>query len=36
VLVVVMGVSGSGKATASALLSAVLGCQFQETMICTQ
>ena len=36
VLAVVMGVSGSGKTTASASLSAALGCQFQETMICTQ
>jgi gluconokinase len=30
VIVVVMGVSGSGKTTVSALLSAALGCQFQE------
>jgi carbohydrate kinase (thermoresistant glucokinase family) len=30
VVVVVMGVSGSGKTTVSALLSAALGCQFQE------
>jgi carbohydrate kinase (thermoresistant glucokinase family) len=29
-IVVVMGVSGSGKTTVSALLSAALGCQFQE------
>ena len=30
VIAVVMGVSGSGKTTMSALLSAALGCQFQE------
>ena len=30
VIVVVMGVSGSGKTTVSALLAAALGCQFQE------
>jgi gluconokinase len=30
VVAVVMGVSGSGKTTVSALLSAALGCQFQE------
>jgi len=30
VFAVVMGVSGSGKTTVSALLSAALGCQFQE------
>jgi gluconokinase len=30
VVVVVMGVSGCGKTTVSALLSAALGCQFQE------
>jgi len=30
VIVVVMGVSGSGKTTVAALLSAALGCQFQE------
>ena len=30
VVVVVMGVSGSGKTTVSALLAAGLGCQFQE------
>lgn len=30
VVVVVMGVSGSGKTTVSALLAAALGCQFQE------
>jgi carbohydrate kinase (thermoresistant glucokinase family) len=30
VIVVVMGVSGSGKTTVSALLSAALGCQLQE------
>jgi gluconokinase len=30
VIAVVMGVSGSGKTTVSALLSAALGCQFQE------
>jgi 6-phosphogluconolactonase len=30
VIVVVMGVSGSGKTTISALLAAALGCQFQE------
>jgi gluconokinase len=30
VIAVVMGVSGSGKTTASVLLSAALGCQFQE------
>jgi carbohydrate kinase (thermoresistant glucokinase family) len=29
-IVVVMGVSGSGKTTVSALLAAALGCQFQE------
>ncbi len=29
-IVVVMGVSGAGKTTISALLSAALGCQFQE------
>ena len=30
VIAVVMGVSGSGKTTVSALLAAALGCQFQE------
>jgi gluconokinase len=30
VVVVVMGVSGSGKSAAAALLAAALGCQFQE------
>jgi carbohydrate kinase (thermoresistant glucokinase family) len=30
VIAVVMGVSGSGKTTVSILLSAALGCQFQE------
>jgi gluconokinase len=30
VVVVVMGVSGSGKTTVSALLAAALGCEFQE------
>jgi gluconokinase len=30
VIIIVMGVSGSGKTTVSALLSAALGCQFQE------
>ena len=30
VIAVVMGVSGSGKITVSALLAAALGCQFQE------
>jgi gluconokinase len=30
VMVVVMGVSGSGKSTVAALLAAALGCQFQE------
>jgi carbohydrate kinase (thermoresistant glucokinase family) len=30
VIAVVMGVSGSGKTTISALLAAALGCQFQE------
>lgn len=30
VVVVVMGVSGSGKTTVAALLAAALGCQFQE------
>ena len=30
VITVVMGVSGSGKTTVSVLLSAALGCQFQE------
>src|SRR5665213_1273198 len=30
VIAVVMGVSGSGKTTVSVLLSAALGCQFQE------
>jgi gluconokinase len=30
VIAVVMGVSGSGKTTIAALLSAALGCQFQE------
>lgn len=30
VIAVVMGVSGSGKTTVAALLSAALGCQFQE------
>jgi gluconokinase len=30
VIVVVMGVSGSGKSTVAALLAAALGCQFQE------
>jgi gluconokinase len=30
VIAVVMGVAGSGKTTVSALLSAALGCQFQE------
>src|SRR6185437_1347574 len=30
VVAVVMGVSGSGKTTVSAFLSAALGCQFQE------
>jgi carbohydrate kinase (thermoresistant glucokinase family) len=30
VIVVVMGVSGSGKTTVSAMLAATLGCQFQE------
>ncbi len=30
VIAVVMGVSGSGKTTVAVLLSAVLGCQFQE------
>src|SRR5277367_4701562 len=30
VIIVVMGVSGSGKTTVSALLAAALGCQFQE------
>jgi gluconokinase len=29
-IVVVMGVSGSGKSTVAALLAAALGCQFQE------
>ena len=29
-IVVVMGVSGSGKTTVAALLAAALGCQFQE------
>ena len=30
VIAVVMGVSGSGKTTVAALLSAAIGCQFQE------
>jgi ABC-type uncharacterized transport system YnjBCD ATPase subunit len=30
VIVVLMGVSGSGKSTIAALLAAALGCQFQE------
>ena len=30
VIVVVMGVSGSGKSTVAAMLAAALGCQFQE------
>ena len=30
VIAIVMGVSGSGKTTVSVLLSAALGCQFQE------
>ena len=30
VIVVLMGVSGSGKSTVAALLAAALGCQFQE------
>jgi carbohydrate kinase (thermoresistant glucokinase family) len=30
VIAIVMGVSGSGKTTVSALLAAALGCQFQE------
>ena len=30
VIVVVMGISGSGKSTVAALLAAALGCQFQE------
>jgi gluconokinase len=30
VIVVVMGVSGSGKSTVAAVLAAALGCQFQE------
>jgi len=30
VIAVVMGVSGSGKTTVSAMLAAALGCQFQE------
>jgi carbohydrate kinase (thermoresistant glucokinase family) len=30
IIVVVMGVSGSGKTTVAALLAAALGCQFQE------
>src|SRR6516164_6589394 len=30
IIVVVMGVSGSGKSTVAALLAAALGCQFQE------
>jgi gluconokinase len=30
VIAVVMGISGSGKTTVSALLAAALGCQFQE------
>jgi carbohydrate kinase (thermoresistant glucokinase family) len=30
VIAVIMGVSGSGKTTVSALLAAALGCQFQE------
>jgi carbohydrate kinase (thermoresistant glucokinase family) len=30
IVVVVMGVSGSGKSTVAALLAAALGCQFQE------
>ena len=30
VIVVVMGVSGSGKSTVAALLAAALGCQFQD------
>ena len=30
VIVIVMGVSGSGKSTVAALLAAALGCQFQE------
>src|SRR5215469_18414877 len=30
VIVVVMGVSGSGKSTVAALLAAAMGCQFQE------
>src|SRR5690349_17196163 len=30
VIAVIMGVSGSGKTTVAALVSAALGCQFQE------
>ena len=30
VIIVVMGVSGSGKTTVSAMLAATLGCPFQE------
>src|SRR5260370_25610569 len=30
VIVVLMGVSGSGKSTVAALLAAALGCKFQE------
>jgi gluconokinase len=30
IIVVVMGVSGSGKSTVSALLAVALGCRFQE------
>jgi carbohydrate kinase (thermoresistant glucokinase family) len=30
VIVVVMGVSGSGKTTVAALLAAALGCRFEE------
>jgi hypothetical protein len=34
VVAVVMGVPGSCKTTVSFFLSATLGCQFQEAMIC--